>query len=88
MALIGILTAIDALESSINDNFTTLGANSFSIRNFNEMSDGNEKPKPPISYKEAVNFKDSYNYPGSIVSMSSIIHHVAMLSLMINNNMA
>ena len=71
-ALIGILTAIDALESSINSNFTTLGANSFSIRNFNEMSEGDEKPKPPVSYKEAVNFKNSYNYPGSYVSMSSI----------------
>lgn len=73
MALIGILTAIDALESSINDNFTTLGANSFSIRNFNEMSEGNEKPKPPISYKEAVHFKEAYNYPGSIVSMSALV---------------
>ena len=71
-ALIGILTAIDALESSINSNFTTLGANSFSIRNFNEMSDGDEKPKPPISYKEASNFKDKYEYPGSYVSISSI----------------
>ncbi len=73
MALIGILTAIDALESSINDNFTTLGANSFSIRNFNEMSDGREKPNPSISYKESVNFKKLYDYPGSIVSMSTLV---------------
>jgi len=71
-ALIGILTAIDALESSINSNFTTLGANSFSIRNFNEMSDGDEKPKPPISYKEANNFKSKYAYSGSYVSISSL----------------
>lgn len=73
MALIGILTAIDALESSINDNFTTLGANSFSIKNFNEMSEGDEEPNPPISYKESVSFKSAFDFPGSIVSMSSLV---------------
>jgi len=72
MALIGILTAIDALEGSINSNFATLGANSFSIRNFNEISDGNEKPKPAISYKEATNFKNDFQYQGSYVSISSV----------------
>lgn len=72
MALIGILTAIDALEGSINSNFATLGANSFSIKNFNEMSEGDEEPKPPISYKEAINFKKEYDYAGSYVSISSV----------------
>ncbi|MEZ5013286.1 MAG: ABC transporter permease [Chitinophagales bacterium] len=72
MALVGILTAIDALKSSINSNFTTLGANSFSIKNFNELSDGDEAPKPPISYKEAHAFKDAYSYSGSVVSISNI----------------
>lgn len=71
-ALIGILTAIDALESSINSNFTMLGANSFSIRNFNELSDGDDKPNPPISYKEAVSFKDRYGYGGASVSISAV----------------
>lgn len=71
-ALIGILTAIDALESSINSNFAMLGANSFSIRNFNELSNGNEKPNPPISYKEATSFKDRYTYSGADVSISAI----------------
>jgi putative ABC transport system permease protein len=37
MALVGILTAIDAIKSSINSNFTSLGANTFTIRN-REMS--------------------------------------------------
>ncbi len=72
MALVGILTAIDALKSSINSNFTTLGANSFSVRNFSEISDREERPKPPVSYKEASAFKDKYAYPGSTVSISSI----------------
>lgn len=72
MALIGILTAIDALEGSINSNFATLGANSFSIRNFNEINNGNDAPKPPINYKEATNFKKDYHFPGSYVSISSV----------------
>lgn len=72
MALIGILTAIDALEGSINSNFATLGANSFSLKNFNEMSEGDEEPKPPISYKEATNFKNDYDFAGAYVSISSV----------------
>lgn len=71
-ALVGILTAIDALESSINSNFTMLGANSFSIKHFNEISNEREKPNPPISYKEATGFKDRYSYPGAYVSISSV----------------
>lgn len=71
-ALVGILTAIDALESSINSNFSMLGANSFSIKNFNEISNEREKPNPPISYKEAMAFKDRYAYPGAYVSVSSV----------------
>ena len=32
MALVGILTAIDQVIYSLNDNFSSLGANTFSIR--------------------------------------------------------
>ncbi|MGB4535933.1 MAG: ABC transporter permease, partial [Tenuifilaceae bacterium] len=32
MALVGILTAIDSIKSSINDEFTMMGANTFSIQ--------------------------------------------------------
>ena len=33
MALVGILTSIDGMKKSINDNFASMGANSYSIRN-------------------------------------------------------
>ena len=33
MALVGILTSIDALKGSINDSFSSMGSNSFTIRN-------------------------------------------------------
>ncbi|MFN5371385.1 MAG: ABC transporter permease, partial [Bacteroidia bacterium] len=32
-ALVGILTAIDVIKGSITNNFTTMGANTFNIRN-------------------------------------------------------
>ena len=32
-ALVGISSAIDAMKGSINSNFTSMGANSFTIRN-------------------------------------------------------
>ena len=33
MALVGILTAIDGIKNSLTNNFTLMGANSFTIRN-------------------------------------------------------
>ena len=33
MALVGILTAIDSIKQSIQSNFTSMGANTFKIRN-------------------------------------------------------
>ncbi|MEC8273574.1 MAG: ABC transporter permease, partial [Bacteroidota bacterium] len=32
-ALVGIQTAIESIKSSISDNFTSMGANTFNIRN-------------------------------------------------------
>jgi len=32
-ALVGILTAIDSIKQSINSNFSSMGANTFTIRN-------------------------------------------------------
>ncbi|MBW7936875.1 MAG: ABC transporter permease, partial [Flavobacteriales bacterium] len=33
MSLVGMLTAIDVLKQSINENFSFLGANTFAIKN-------------------------------------------------------
>lgn len=75
MALLAILTSIEALKSSINKNFATLGANSFSIRNASEidggdMSEGYQE-RPEISKREAEAFKEKYTYP-AIISLSYI----------------
>jgi len=73
MALVGILTAIDALKSSINQQFSSMGANSFSIsrkRESNKRHKGRKKATSPIiTYYQAIEFKDKFDFP-AIVSVS------------------
>ncbi|MBL0330381.1 MAG: ABC transporter permease [Bacteroidetes bacterium] len=67
-SLVGTLTSIDALKSSINSNFTSMGANTFTIRN-REMTvrigRNGKRPKAfrNITYQEAVDFSKAYNFP-------------------------
>lgn len=73
-ALVGILTCIDGVKKNINENFASMGANSFTIRNrgFNlRIGEGGERPKPypPIKYEEAMDFKKRYQF-SEIVSVS------------------
>jgi putative ABC transport system permease protein len=75
-ALVGILTAIDAIESSINSNFSSMGANTFTIRNRGmnvQIGKSGAKPKTfkNISYKEAKNFKENYQFH-SVISVSGL----------------
>lgn len=68
MSLVGTLTSIDALKSSINSNFTNMGANTFTIRN-REMTvrigRNGKRPKKfrNITYQEAIDFSKVYNFP-------------------------
>src|SRR5688572_14785228 len=83
MALVGILTAIDAIESSINSNFSSMGANSFTIRNSGlGIRIGNEGKRPKrfksITFQEATQFKESLVYPAT-VSISTIATGIAVL---------
>ena len=74
MALVGILTAIDSIKNSLTNQFTMMGANSFSItsRGMN-IQIGNNKYRAKnfsrISYREAVDFKERFN-EGAWVSVS------------------
>ena len=68
MALIGILTAIDAIKNSLTDQFTMMGANSFSITsrgmNIQVMNDRvRSKNYSSISYRQATDFKSSFTEP-------------------------
>lgn len=65
-SLVGILTAIDGMQASIANSFSSLGANSFTIRSKEEgrrtQQEGRqEKSYEPLSYNEARRFKDKYS---------------------------
>lgn len=71
MALVGILTSIDVIKEGITTNFTTMGANTFNIRNRgSNVRIGRGGSRPPvyreISYEEATRFKKEYKFPARV----------------------
>jgi putative ABC transport system permease protein len=68
MALVGILTAIDGIQSSINSSFSNLGSNTFYITNKRidrSSSKGVvEKSYPPILYDQVMKFMSEYKGDG------------------------
>ncbi|MEM9921432.1 MAG: ABC transporter permease [Bacteroidota bacterium] len=74
-ALVGILTAIDTAIYSLNDNFSDMGVNSFSLFPKGTRVQGNrqgrkQKKGDPISYRQAVKFKEDFDFP-AVVTVSS-----------------
>ena len=70
-ALVGILTSIDAIEGSLNNTFSSMGANSFTIRNRGigiRIGGGGQRPKryKSIDYRQAMEFKESFKFPATI----------------------
>jgi putative ABC transport system permease protein len=67
MALVGILTAIDAMKSSLTNQFTMMGANSFTITSHSMNFGGNDRARAKnfsrISYREAEEFRNRFNEP-------------------------
>lgn len=83
MALVGILTAIDAVKSSINSNFQSMGANSFTIQNRGMnirigRSGRKAKRYKPIDYHQAMRFMQQYTFPAT-VSVSAMASFNATL---------
>lgn len=82
MALIGIITAIASMNQSLSESFSTMGANSFSIRyNDRMIRMGGRKVKKTstkslrekksnarkiITYQEAKLFKERYTFPARV----------------------
>lgn len=74
MALIGVLTSIDAIQSSLTNSFSSMGSNSFNIRNRGanvQIGGSGNKAKvfPAITYQDAQSFKANYDF-GAIVSLN------------------
>ncbi len=71
MALVGISTAINALESSLAENLQMMGSNTFTIRNRSmqiQVGANIHKAKyyEPIRYRQAMDFSKSYEYPATV----------------------
>ncbi len=74
MALVGILTAIDAIQNSLTSQFSLMGANTFTIesRSMNvQIGDQSYRRKNHsyISYKQARDFKERYQFPAEVSVM-------------------
>ncbi|MDA9104068.1 ABC transporter permease, partial [Schleiferiaceae bacterium] len=83
MALVGILSATDALKQSLESNFTSLGANTLTIRNSQGgffVNNADYRQNPEITYREALAFKERMDYPGSKTSLTYIASGTAKLS--------
>lgn len=70
MALVGILTAIDSIKYYLNENFSMLGANTFSINSRDmviQIGGRTSSPKwnKTIDYREASLFKSEFDFPAS-----------------------
>lgn len=69
-SLVGMLTAVDGIKSEIDSSLSSLGANSFDIASRSSGRRNNngrkEKSYEPISFQEALRFKEDYKYPSTV----------------------
>ncbi len=85
MALVGIITAIEAMNQSLKESFSSMGANAFNIRfkesrvnfgggdDFSKKKRGRKEKKSnlgkPIRKEEAEFFKANYHFPNARVAV-------------------
>ncbi len=74
-ALVGILSAVSALENTISSDFSSMGSNTFNIQRYKfrvQRHGGGERQKinPVISYTEVKAFKEKYDFPFTKTSIS------------------
>ncbi|MEO5978640.1 MAG: ABC transporter permease [Chryseolinea sp.] len=79
-SLVGILTAIDGIEASVNESLADLGVNTFDIRSRmnrrNNRQGVMQKNYPQLKMTEAFRFIDQYKVP-STISLSAQITQIA-----------
>lgn len=76
MALVGILTSIDAIKNSLTDNLASMGTNTFNVIRKGTGLGGGRRGRgstvgDKITYKQAASFKEKYKYPAA-VSISAL----------------
>ena len=76
-ALVGILSAVSALENTISSDFSSMGANTFNMQRYEfntqrESGKDVQKINPVISYRDVKDFEDKYMFPFTQVSVSFV----------------
>jgi len=73
-SLVGILSAVKAMENSISGSFASMGSNTFNIQRYDfsiqRHGGKREKVNPVISYQNIREFIDKYEYPTTQTSVS------------------
>lgn len=74
-ALVGILTVVSAIDYNLNSSFASMGSNTFTINQYefktrNQGSGEAEVINPIISYTQAVQYKEKFDYPLTHTSIS------------------
>ena len=87
MALVGILTSIDAIKSSLTNNLASMGTNTFNvIRKGTGLGGGRRGRRrtvgDKITFEQARAFKERYNYPAwvslsALGSLSSVVKYAS-----------
>lgn len=77
MALVGILSSIDAMKSYLSESFSEMGANSFSIKNRGRQVHFGGGRRKNINYKqitfeEATQFKKDFTFPSVIANSVNV----------------
>jgi putative ABC transport system permease protein len=79
-SLVGILTAIDGIQSSVDNSFSGLGANSFDIRNRAAMQIRREGQKEKrfknINYRQAMQYKNLFLSKGKVSLKTNVSSNV------------
>jgi putative ABC transport system permease protein len=79
-SLVGILTAIDGIEKSVNESLASLGVNTFDIRSKYNRSSNRQgvtgKTFPSLKMNETFRFIDQYKV-NSTISLSALVTQIA-----------
>ncbi len=74
-ALVGILSAVSALENTISSDFASMGSNTFNLQRYefvtqSQGGDEREKVNPILTYREVRTFKENFIFPQTLTSIS------------------
>jgi putative ABC transport system permease protein len=89
-SLVGILTAVDGIERSVNESLSSLGVNIFEITS--KVNRGGstqgvaQKVYPPLKLSEALRFIDQYRVPASISLSANLSWNAEVKHMSVKTN--